>query len=789
MERLLTIKIANGNADRGYRVTLQIAREYLASDDRILLDPQVEVAGSLPSASELFQAYQDWQQSYLNLDLNARLEANLAQVTNISSGDRLSKCQIAARKLLDSFDRWLNAESMRSIRDRLAREVNPADRVRIILQIEDPQLHRLPWQLGDLFVHYPDTEVVVSSSQFENTISSNPVKSSVKILAILGNSQGINVTADRQILEKLPQATVDFLVEPQRQQLNERLWDKQWDILFFAGHSSSSQDNRTGKIYINQTDSLSIEELRYGLKKAIANGLKIAIFNSCDGLGLAKALSDLQIPHVIVMREPVPDLVAQSFLTEFLSLYARGHSFERAVREARQKLQGLEDKFPCATWLPTIYQQGITHPPTWKQLQGNPDLERRRFKFALLASLGTTMAIAAVRFIGILQPLELAVFDLTARSRPAEIQDAHLVVVQITRDDVDKQSQDDNKQINAASLSNLSLENLLKRLQKSSPKIIGIDIYLDREITSKYQFIQDSLKSGKLVSVCKVNDRLSGEKETQPAPNAELVGFGDTVADADGTMRRHLLSMDAQPGACRTPYALSTMLAYTYLQARTQPIELKIQADRLQLGTKQFNFLTAHTGGYQQFDDRGYQIPLNYRSTGSLTEAIPSISFQKILALPDRELQQLIANKIVLIGTTDSRYKDIAKTPYSPQTDNRCPEYEGSQCIPGVFLQAQMTSQLVNAALENRPLFWGSPLWLDTTIVLFAATTGSLLAWKIRNRWLLIGLGGTIIIILCVGSIVFLTIVGYWFPLIPTLLGLAIAGGVTVGATSRSIAQ
>jgi CHASE2 domain-containing sensor protein len=403
----------------------------------------------------------------------------------------------------------------------------------------------------------------------------------------------------------------------------------------------------------------------------------------------------------------------------------------------------------------------------------------------MLASLGTTIAIAAVRFFGILQPVELAVFDLTARSRPAENQDSHLVVVQITRDDVERQSQDDPSQINATSLSNRSLENLLKQLQKSSPKIIGIDIYLDRQIASKYQFIHNNLKSGKLVSVCKVNDRLSGEKETQPASNAELFGFSDTLADADGTMRRHLLAMDAQPGACSTPYALSAVLAHTYLQAQTQPIELKIQPDRLQLGTKYVNFMSAHTGGYQQFDDRGYQLLLNYRSTGSLTDAIPSISLQKILTLPDRELKQTIANKIVLIGTTDSRYKDFAKTPYHPQADNRCPEYEGSQCIPGVFLQAQMTSQLVNAALENRPLFWGSPLWLDTAIVLLAATTGSGLAWKIRHRWWLIGLGGTTIIILSVGSIVILTISGYWFPLIPTLLGLTISGSCTVGATRR----
>jgi CHASE2 domain-containing sensor protein/uncharacterized protein YciU (UPF0263 family) len=732
MDRLVTIKIANGNTDRGYQVTLQIAQECLSPDDRILLYPQVEMTGELPSAAQLLQDYQDWQQSYQNLDLNARLEAKPAQVTNVSIGDRISKCQIAARQSLDSFNRWLNAESFQQIREQLARMVNPDDRVRIVLQIDDPKLHCLPWQIGDIFAHYTATEVVVSSCQFERNTRVNPAKLAVKILAILGNSQGINVEVDRQILKKLPKTNIDFLVEPQRQELNDRLWEQPWDILFFAGHSSSSTDKQTGKIYINQTDSLSIEELRYGIKKAIANGLKIAIFNSCDGLGLARSLSDLQIPHVIVMREPVPDLVAQSFLTNFLTLYACGNSFYRSVREAREKLQGLEDKFPCATWLPTVYQQGTTHAPTWKQLQGNADVRTHQLKIALLTSLGTAISIAAVRFLGILQPLELAVFDLTARLRPAEVQDSHLVVVQITREDVDEQKQTATDRNNNASLSNRTLDNLLKHFTKYPPKIIGIDTYLDRQIDEK--FIKAHLKSGQLVSVCKVSDRVSGEKETQPASGAELIGFGDTIADADGTMRRHLLSMDAQPGACSTPYALNAMLAFAYLQDRPQPIDLKIHADSLQLGTKHFSFLRTHTGGYQQFDDRGYQLPLNYRSTGAaIVDAIPSISLQKILTLPDRELKQLIENKIVLLGTTDSRYKDIAKTPYSPQSNNHCPEYEGSQCIPGVFLQAQMTSQIVNAALENRPLFWAYPFWIDSSIVLIFSTIGALLAWRFRK--------------------------------------------------------
>ena len=96
----------------------------------------------------------------------------------------------------------------------------------------------------------------------------------------------------------------------------------------------------------------------------------MAIFNSCDGLGLAWELQKLQIPQVIVMGEPVPDHVAQEFLKYFLIPFAKGQSFYLAVREARERLQGLEDQFPCASWLPVICQNPLVKPPTWLALTG-----------------------------------------------------------------------------------------------------------------------------------------------------------------------------------------------------------------------------------------------------------------------------------------------------------------------------------------------------------------------------------------------------------------------------------
>jgi hypothetical protein len=61
---------------------------------------------------------------------------------------------------------------------------------------------------------------------------------------------------------------VTFLVEAQRQQLSDCLWEKAWDILFFAGHSETEGQKR--RIYLNSQESLTVEELKYALKRAIA---------------------------------------------------------------------------------------------------------------------------------------------------------------------------------------------------------------------------------------------------------------------------------------------------------------------------------------------------------------------------------------------------------------------------------------------------------------------------------------------------------------------------------------
>ncbi|MCA1994113.1 MAG: ABC transporter substrate-binding protein, partial [Coleofasciculus sp. S288] len=362
MGKFVVLQFLDGSFEQGFLVTLRIGEDS---------NPfPTERVGKLPPAPEIPQHYSRWQDIYFNLGLSLewspRLEAPAAQVTNYSIQD----CNNAAKVLHHSLNSWLRSESFLSIREKVLANISKEDEVRVFLQAQDPLLQRLPWHLCELFENFSRAEIALIPPDTELSEQASSPRTKVNVLAIFGTSKGINTQEDRALLKQLPNTEPTFLVNPQRQRLNDHLWDQSWPIFFFAGHSSSQANGEIGRIYINETESLTIDDLKYGLKRALKNGLKLAIFNSCDGLGLARALADLHIPAVIVMREPVPDEVAQAFLRYFLQAFAQGQSLYLAVKDARERLQGLEGQYPCATWLPIICQNPAEPPLYWFNLIG-----------------------------------------------------------------------------------------------------------------------------------------------------------------------------------------------------------------------------------------------------------------------------------------------------------------------------------------------------------------------------------------------------------------------------------
>ncbi|MBW4564987.1 MAG: CHASE2 domain-containing protein [Mojavia pulchra JT2-VF2] len=782
MQKLVVLKL-DGNLSEGVKVTLEIGAEA----DRAT----TEIRGYLPPKPEIITHYDEWQTTYRSLE-NFRITPISISIGG-SRTEQINDCRQLGENLSEQMNSWLNCQSFRPVKEKLLKQLKSDDTVRVLFKTDDIWLRRLPWQLWDFFEDYSQAEAALSAPEYENLPKPKTaaVKEKVKILAILGNSEGIFVEKDREILEKLPNAKITFLVEPQRCQLNQQLWEQDWDILFFAGHSSSQDDGRSGKIYINETDCLTIEELRYALKKAIGRGLQLAIFNSCDGLGLAHQLEDLHIPQIIVMREPVQDLVAQEFLKNFLKKFSTGESLYLAVRESRERLHGIEDEYPCATWLPVLCQNPAVVPPTWNQLlspelktEGLPpknyrtqrQFEWRSVQVVLLSSLIITSLFMGTRALGLLQASELRAFDYLMGLRPEEQSDSRFLIV--TVDEADIQYQNRMKMNMRWSLSDQALAQLLKKLERYQPRAIGLDIYRDFSVDPNYADLATRLHTDKrLYAVCKVSAAEDGAPDGTPPPPEvpkQRLSFSDFVADDNDIARRQLLHLTPPVTSdCAAEYAFSLQLALHYLEAKGIKSDFTSEGN-LQIGTAIFKQLKAYSSGYQGVDAKGYQILLNYRSLRSLQNIAQQVPLRDVLNDQiNPELIKLFQDRIILIGVTAPSTTDYWKTPYSAKA------LTNQKQIPGVFVQAHMISQIISAVLDRRPLLWWWPTWVEALWIWGWSLMGGTLAWFIRQP-LYLGLAGVIMLLALFGVCYGIFTQAGWIPLIPAALALVATQAVVV---------
>lgn len=746
MRHQVILKFGHGSWQQGFpAVTAQIGRDG---------EPhQIQVTASLPPAFDLPELYRHWQVLYLALydrlgwRFRITFDDTQATITNFSSADFHTVCQ----QLRSRFNVWLNSPEFRPIYQKLWQTLSQDSSIRLLIETNDFQLRQFPWHLWDFFQDYPRAEFALSNPNHELIpVNSRHSSSEVRILAIFGNKQGLDLQQDQALLENLPSAKLTLLPEPSRQSISDQMWRHSWDIFFFAGHSSSQMAGQKGKMSLDGDRTLTIGDLENALRRAISQGLQLAIFNSCEGLGLVGELENLglHIPQIIVMREAVPDRVAQAFLSYFLEALARGESFYLAVREARERLHSLEDEFPCASWLPVICQNPVAVPPTWKSLRR---VHHQRGYRVLWASVAMSAFVVGLRSLGVFQGTELQAFDQMLRWRPNEATDNRLLVVGATESDINKYG---------FPLPDAILAQTIKQLEVDQAQVIGLDIY--RHNPENADLIKRMQNSDRLITLCKVREGDEGDIPAPPGIPLQRQGFSDVVVDGDRIVRRHLLAMTPPPSSkCKTEYAFSLQLALKYLANQgisSPPTEV------LQLKNKVFPKLQSHTGGYHQLDARGYQILLNYR--------FPQVSQQVSLSqiLNAQIDPNTIKNRVILIGITAPSSRDKFFTPYNNQAIY--------QETPGVILQAQMVSQILSAVIDNRPIFWVlSPTW-EILWISGWSLLGGILGWRCRSL-LILGLTISVTAISLYGICYVLLLQGCWMPLVPSALVVVSTATIT----------
>ncbi|HIK30667.1 MAG TPA: CHASE2 domain-containing protein [Oscillatoriales cyanobacterium M59_W2019_021] len=772
MSQLIVLNLGNGNVRQGFP-TVVVQWGEIGSPTR------GKTIGSLLPATELADLYRQWQQLYTALAQQfflrrlRQIEIEDDDVTRVSVAEFGELC----RHLQQQMNGWLESPSFAKIDRQLRTQFAATDEICVVVEAEDEEVRRLPWHLWQFFEDYPRAEVGLSLPEYRY-VASPPKRTAagVRILAILGNRTGIEVEGDRRLLEALPGAGLALLDEPTRSQLDAALWDEGgWDILFFAGHSQTERE--TGRIFINPTESLTIGELKNALKRSIDLGLQLAIFNSCDGLGLARSLAQLNLPQLVVMREPVSDRVAQAFLKHLLAAFAGGASLSLAVREARERLQGLESEFPGASWLPVLCQNPAQIPPTWAQLRGMPKQSqiprktprRRSWGAVAIASAVSTTLVMGLRWAGVFQGWELATFDRLVRLQPAEPADKRLLIVGADEEDLRRYGYP---------LPDAVIARLLAKLQPLQPAAIGLDIIRDRSVEPGTTELNRQIQqTPSLVAVCAFGKGIDTSIAPPPEVDDSRVGFIDLFLDGelnpqDDTVRRYLLSRSANPvdvpSRCPADKSFAWKLAYRYLQQ--QPIPVTTAGKDWQFGDVVFHRLQPHSGGYQTLDARGNQLLIRYRNTPQIAQ---QVTIRDILepsdtpteSLRDRFSPDWTKGRVILIGITATSIQDYHDTPLGK--------------MRGLHVHAQVVSQILSAVdrEESRSLFWWLPTWGDALwVLLWAGIGGVVIVASPSNRMRGVGIIGAGVSLVGIGAIVFIQ--GGWLPLIPALLAL---GGTAIG--------
>ncbi len=788
MKKNISLRLGQGNFKSGFSSILLKIYE----GEKLLEEIDT---GSLPPNQEIENNYQKWQWlyealiaqggSFLDGDFDSKsinFQPRMLEFAedNIERGSQESATELTAY-MIEIINQWLNSSEFQLIDQALRTNINTQDEVILVIQSDNEILRKLPWHEWNFFKKYTKAEVALSAPKFSLKLKQKSLTTGkVRILAIIGDCTNIDPEADLNTLRNNREVELEIVSQPSRKQICDRLREKSgWDILFYAGHSKSNAQK--GWISINAKTKLEISELNSALEVAIQNGLQLAIFNSCQGLGLVPQLEELGIPQIIVMREQVQNQVAQEFLAEFIASFSSGKSFYLAIREARGRLKDIEDKYYCASWLPVVCQHWSVQPPTWEELRDSPLPFTSNLLFrkggVILSGLLVAMMVIGVRSFGLLQPLEFQAFDWLMRIRPHEGVDSRLLIVEATEKDINRLGYP---------ISDGKLAETIERIKQHQPSTIGLLIFRDRPVEPGHQKLLNLLQNDdRLIALCSIkltdNDPNQAGISSLSGVSENSLGFSNIERDEfdgilrrhlllerdefDGILRRHLLFMNPDlNNPCPTRFSFSFHLASQYLNSKGIKPE-EIDSDRIKIGETIIQSLQSNSGAYHQLDNRGFQIFLNYRTSRNIAS---TVSFTDVLE--NKFNPALVKERIVIIGVVAplSNPTDYFSTPYSKGV---LPQ------MSGVNIQAQMTSQILSAVLDKRPLLWSwSEIGEGVWIVIWSLAGSGIAIASLNNRtyFLIFIYTGTSILILCLLCFIFL-LVGGWIPLVPAAISLPVS--------------
>jgi hypothetical protein len=312
-------------------------------------------------------------------------------------------------------------------------------------------------------------------------------RSRSRILVVLGDDTGLDFEADRKAVRSLSRlAEIQFTGWKPGQDTRELLPqiaaaitdERGWDVLLFAGHSNEAE-LLGGELAIAPGMSISIREIKPQLEMAKARGLQFALFNSCNGLSIAKALIDLGLSQVAIMREPVHNRVSQEFLVSFLRNLGTHKDVHESLLTACQELK-LEKNhtYPSAYLVPSLFRHPAAAPFRIKPVG------MREWLKQWLPSKRQAIALSALVVVSVLLPVQEFLLDQRIWSQAiyrrvtgqiSGVIPSPILLVQIDNDSITKGNIDGGNPMDRKYLARL-----VHQLSQRNARVVGIDYLLDR---------------------------------------------------------------------------------------------------------------------------------------------------------------------------------------------------------------------------------------------------------------------------------------------------------------------
>ena len=383
-------------------------------------------------------------------------------------------------------------------------------------------------------------------------------------------------------------------------------------------------------------------------------------------------------------------------------------------------------------------------------------IHKRLLKYPIfLVGLSVTGVFLTIRQMGGFQVWETVVYDYLIQQQPHVEEPSRVVVVEITENDIRNQQ--------SSIMSDQVLAQVIDRIQTHQPRVIGLDIFRDIPQPPGYEQLMEQLDAPNVVVINELGDFAS---TMIPAPTGippERVGFNDLVLDPDDVLRRYLMYASFQGEQF---YSFSLQLSLNYLA--DYDLDFVVKPDFLRIGDRKFQRLTPRAGGYQSADAAGYQVFIRYHPP----EHIRTVSLTDVLT--GNLKPEWLSDNVVLIGTTARTSKDFFSTPYSANASGSPQQHK----MAGVLVHALLTNQILGTVLDQAPLTWFWPEWVETLWISGWALIGGAIAWRLKHpAWL----GGAIAI--AIGSLFglcwLLLMSAGWVPFVaPAFTLMATATGV-----------